>query len=151
MRVFVDTNVLVSAFATRGLCADILRLILLEHTIITAERVLSELEDVLVRKMGATEPLAKEISTFLQMYHVEPEPERPLPVPENDPDDQWIPASAVSADADVFITGDKGRLDLRIELHRPVIVTPREFWELVRKERESKKDGMGPNWPEPSG
>ena len=31
MRVFLDTNVQVSAFATRGLCADVLRLVLAEH------------------------------------------------------------------------------------------------------------------------
>jgi predicted nucleic acid-binding protein len=45
--------------------------------------------------------------------------------------------SAVTADSDVFITGDKDLLDPRIELHRPVIVTPREFWELVRTERQT--------------
>ena len=131
MRVFVDTNVLVSAFATRGLCADILRLVLLEHTLIISERVLSELENNLANKLGVRESLPKEILAFLQMYHVEPEPERPLPVPESDPDDQWILASAVSADSDVFITGDNELLDLRMELHRPEIVTPREFWELL--------------------
>lgn len=31
MRVFLDTNVLVSAFATRGLSADVFRLVLAEH------------------------------------------------------------------------------------------------------------------------
>jgi len=31
VRVFFDTNVLVSAFATRGLSADLLRLVLTEH------------------------------------------------------------------------------------------------------------------------
>ena len=31
LRVFVDTNVLVAAYATRGLCADLLRLILAQH------------------------------------------------------------------------------------------------------------------------
>ena len=28
---------------------------------------------------------------------------------------------------------------MRIELHRPVIVTPREFWELVRKEKGERE------------
>ena len=31
MKVFLDTNVLVSGFATRGLCADVIRLALAEH------------------------------------------------------------------------------------------------------------------------
>ena len=47
MRVFLDTNVLVSAFATRGLCADVLRLILAEHTLVTGEVVLRELRRAL--------------------------------------------------------------------------------------------------------
>jgi uncharacterized protein len=34
VRVFLDTNVLVSAFATRGLCADLLELVLLEHDLV---------------------------------------------------------------------------------------------------------------------
>ena len=33
MRVFFDTNVLVSAFLARGLCADLLRLVLTEHPV----------------------------------------------------------------------------------------------------------------------
>lgn len=37
MRVFLDTNVLVSAFATRGLCADLMRHVLAEHDLITGE------------------------------------------------------------------------------------------------------------------
>ena len=42
MRVFLDTNVLASAFGTRGLCADVLRLIMAEHELITGEVVVEE-------------------------------------------------------------------------------------------------------------
>ena len=35
VRVFFDTNVLVSAFLARGLCADLLRLVLREHSLLT--------------------------------------------------------------------------------------------------------------------
>jgi predicted nucleic acid-binding protein len=48
--VFFDTNVLVSAFLARGLCADLLRLVLTEHILVTSEVVLAELRDVLSRK-----------------------------------------------------------------------------------------------------
>ena len=47
MRVFFDTNVLVSAFLARGLCADLLRLVLTEHTLVTSEVVLAGLESML--------------------------------------------------------------------------------------------------------
>tara|TARA_Y100000590_G_C15710915_1_gene1010249 strand:+ start:1307 stop:1432 length:126 start_codon:yes stop_codon:yes gene_type:complete len=41
MKVFLDTNVLVSAFATRGLCADVMRVILTEHELLIGEVVLT--------------------------------------------------------------------------------------------------------------
>ena len=37
MRVVFDTNGLVSAFLERGFCADLLRLVLSEHTLVTSE------------------------------------------------------------------------------------------------------------------
>ena len=40
MRVFLDTNVLVSAMATRGLCADVLREILTSHRLVVSARTL---------------------------------------------------------------------------------------------------------------
>jgi uncharacterized protein len=50
VKVFPDTNVLASAFGTRGLCADVVRLILGEHELVTGEVVLEELRGVLPRK-----------------------------------------------------------------------------------------------------
>ena len=43
MRVFLGINVLVGALATRGVCADVLRVVLAEHTLVTSEVVLREL------------------------------------------------------------------------------------------------------------
>ncbi len=40
MRVALDTSVLVSAVAARGLCADVFNLILAEHDLIVGETVL---------------------------------------------------------------------------------------------------------------
>jgi hypothetical protein len=38
VRVCLDTNVLVAAFATRGLCADVLRTVIAEHELVLAVR-----------------------------------------------------------------------------------------------------------------
>ncbi len=43
MKVFFDTNVLIAAFATRGLCADLFAHVLLEHDLVVGEVVLTEL------------------------------------------------------------------------------------------------------------
>ncbi len=57
MRVYLDTNVVVSAVATRGLCADVLQAIVAEHELVVGEAMLSELRRILAQKLG----LPKEI------------------------------------------------------------------------------------------
>ena len=51
MRVFLDTNVLVAAYATHGLCEDVFRVILAEHELVVSETVLAEFERVLGQKL----------------------------------------------------------------------------------------------------
>ena len=55
MRIALDTNVLVSAFATRGLSADVLNLTLVNHQLVLGEAVLGEFTRILRTKlrMGA--------------------------------------------------------------------------------------------------
>ena len=132
MRVFLDTNVLVSAFATRGICADVLRVVLAEHTMVTGEVVLRELRRVLRKRIRLPPGTVKEIDGFLREYEVAPNPVERAAVPKRDPDDQWVVASAVESRADVLVTGDRDLLD--IAAGAPVkIVDPRGFWDLVRK------------------
>src|SRR5690606_11760648 len=103
---FLDSNVLVSAFATRGLSADLLRLVLSEHDLVTAEVVLQEVERMLRRKFAMPAAEVEEIVSFLREYPVEPRPDAPASVPVSDPDDAWVLASALAAGADVLITSD---------------------------------------------
>ena len=109
MKVFLDTDVLISAFATRGLSADVFRLILVEHIFMTGEAVLEEFERVLSLKFKVPDSVIEDLLNLLRRYHVEPKPEKLIPLSESDPDDQWILTSAVSAQADVLITGDSDR------------------------------------------
>jgi putative PIN family toxin of toxin-antitoxin system len=132
LRVFLDTNVLVSAFASRGVCADVLRVVLAEHTLVTGEVVLRELGRVLRARIGLPPGIVREIDEFLREYEVVPKPATRAAVPQRDPDDQWVVASAVGGRADVLVTGDRDLLDIGADA--PIkIVDPRGFWELVRK------------------
>lgn len=88
MRVFFDTNVLVSAFLTRGLCADLLRLVLTEHTLVTSGVVLSELSDVLSRKGRLPSQQVDAIETFLREQPVAPRPTQTLALGLVDADDE---------------------------------------------------------------
>lgn len=97
MKVFLDTNVLVSGFATRGLCADVIRLALAEHELITGEVVLTELKQVLKLKMQLPAAQIHEIVTFLENQTVQPKPNTVPPIPVRDEDDQWVLATALAA------------------------------------------------------
>lgn len=133
MKVFLDTNVLVSGFATRGLCADVIRLILAEHELIIGDVVLREVERVLKQKIGLPTEQIQEILAFLETQTVQPKPTLPSPLQVRDEDDQWILASALAAKAEVLVTGDKDLLDVVDKVGGLTITDPRGFWNLVRK------------------
>jgi putative PIN family toxin of toxin-antitoxin system len=133
VKVFLDTNVLVSGFATRGLCADVIRLVLAEHELITADVVLSEFKRVLKHKIELPGGLIQEILAFLESQTVQPKPISPPSIPIRDEDDRWVLASALAAKADVFVTGDKDLLDVASQVADLVITDPRGFWSLAKK------------------
>jgi predicted nucleic acid-binding protein len=60
-------------------------------------------------------------------------------IPENkseiiirDEDDRWVLQSAINAQADILITGDKDLLEITDQIEKPKILTPRQFWEFVQ-------------------
>lgn len=133
MRVFLDTNVLVAAFATRGLCADVFRLVLAEHELLVSATLIEELTGVLTRKVRVSEQVVREIVAFLDASasFVAGAP-KPPPVAVRDPDDAVILGEALAGESDVLVTGDQDLLVLgRVGALR--ILDPRGFWELVRR------------------
>lgn len=131
MRVFLDTNVIVSAFTTRGLCADLFRFVLAEHELIAAEVVLTELERVLLTRFGVSADTVAAILELLRNYPVIPKPEATPEIAVRDPDDTWVLASALIGKAEVLVTGDQDLLSLGNDIGL-VIASPRKFWEMAR-------------------
>ena len=130
MRVFFDTNVLVSAFLARGLCADLLRLVLSEHTLGSSEVVLAELRDVVSRKGRVPLNQIDAIEALLRDQPIAPRPARILELGLVDADDEWVLASAVLAEADLFVSGDQGVLACTTP---PLpLLNPRGCWEQLR-------------------
>ena len=130
MRVFLDTNVLVSAFTTRGICADILTVVLAEHQLILGERVLGELGRVLREKMRVPKDSVVEADAFLRLEAAVISKGTEVDVPIRDPDDVEVLGQAVEGLADVLVTGDRDLLDVADEL--PVeVLSPRGFWEKL--------------------
>ena len=131
MRVFLDTNVLASAAATRGLCADVLREVFASHELLTSAQVLRELRRVLRSKFGVDQDLVDDFISLMRQDTVLARPGEPPGVEIQDQDDVPILSAAISAGADAFVTGDKELLAIgRIE--KLAILSPRQFWEKLK-------------------
>ncbi|CBE68941.1 MAG: putative toxin-antitoxin system toxin component, PIN family [Candidatus Methylomirabilis oxygeniifera] len=141
MRVFLDTNVLASAAATRGLCADVLREVLASHELLTSAHVLSELRRVLRSKFGVPQDLIADFIELLQHESVLAQPNQPPGVDIEDQHDLLILSAAISAGADVFVTGDQELLNIG-HVENLVILSPRQFWEKL-KTQQQRRAGRG--------
>jgi uncharacterized protein len=133
MKIFADTNVLVSAFTARGLCADLLEVILADHQLMTGEYVLNELERVLSTKLNVPDQKVLAAIQFLRKHYIEPIPDGPSEYNVRDEDDRWVLESAIRAKADILVTGDKDLLVLSKKVEQLKIISPRGFWELLKK------------------
>jgi putative PIN family toxin of toxin-antitoxin system len=130
--VFFDTNVLVSAVATRGLCADIVNAALAEHQLVIGETVLVELRQVLRQKLRLPAALVDEMDAFLRQHAAVTRAAAKLEVRLRDANDQAILAEAVTGKADVLVTGDQDLLEIAAQAPLKIL-SPRGFWELLRE------------------
>ena len=125
MKVLLDTNVLASAFTTRGLCSDVLSLIVKEHQLVTGEVVLKELKTVLTTKFKMPHDTVLRIDSFLRDYEVISAPAKLPSLKLRDQNDVRVIASAINAQAAMVVTGDGEMLNLE---NKPIpILSPREF------------------------
>jgi putative PIN family toxin of toxin-antitoxin system len=131
LKVYLDTNVLVAALATRGLCADLFQAVLADHQLVVGEALLGELRRVLTRKVRMAPALVDEVEAFLRSQG-EVVGEAPPPTLEiRDPADRLIVAEAIAGGAEALVTGDGDLLSVAVDAPLP-IVAPRAFWELLR-------------------
>ena len=131
MRVFLDTNVLVSAFASRGFCADLFELVLLEQELIIGSHVLAELERTLRQKIKVPTKDCNEIVRFLRLHAAVSITSAEPVIASVDPDDAQILREALFGQADVFVTGDAALLRLD-KLDQMRILSPRGLWDYLR-------------------
>lgn len=132
MRVFLDTNVLASGLATRGLCSDVVRTTLELHELVVSDRMLGELGRVLRTKFGVPEDAIADAVRMLRQDSIVGEEQPMMAVAILDPDDKPILSAANNAGAEFFVTGDSEVRAIKT-LGTMKIVSPREFWESIRK------------------
>ena len=130
-RICLDSNVLVAAFAARGLCADLLRLILSEHDLVIPEVVAEETRRVLREKIRVDEEGMASFEVVVNQCESAPSTDAPSPIPVRDPDDERVLADALGAGCELLVTGDDDLLSIASESPIPVL-SPRGFMTLAR-------------------
>jgi uncharacterized protein len=133
VKVFLDTNVLVSAFATRGLSADLFEMVLLEHELVTGRHVMQELDKVLRTKIRLPPARCAEIVEFLRVEAARLVDGAPAAECTAEPADRAVLGEALAGEAGAFVTGDAALVKLGEVAGMPIL-TPRRFWELLRTE-----------------
>lgn len=131
MRVFPDTNFLISAFATQGFSATVFLYILAEHQLLIGEVVIGELKRILKTKMKVPESEIARFEVYLRKFEGIELPDLISEFKISDQDDAIVLQSAMNCNADYLITGDQDLLVLTDQFEMPRIVTARQFWEIT--------------------
>mgnify|MGYP001611488869 FL=1 len=132
MRVVFDSNVLIAAFATHGLCHSLFELCLRGHQIVLSDFILQEVEQKLLRKLKVPPPMTRDVLSYLKKHCLL---DRPVPVPAEacrDPKDAAFLGLAAAAHADCLVSGDKDLLVLA-RYHESDILSPRRLYERLRQ------------------
>ncbi len=132
MKLVIDSNVLIAAFATRGLCQVLFEYCLDSHEIVLCEEIIKEVKKNLRKKLKVPQSLLADIDTYLRESA---SVEKPLPVGEDvfdDKSDLPILGVAAASDSKYLITGDKALLSLR-KYGNTDIISPRSFWEAIKR------------------
>ena len=141
MRVFLDTNVIASATATRGLCADVLRTVIEFHDLVVSEHLIGEVRRVLKDKFGASAEVIDDLVWLLHQDAVQAKTRPLASLALKGPADVAIVSSAINGGADILVTGDKEVLTLR-RVGTLQILTPRQFWDKEREQPEDPRHGI---------
>jgi len=121
MKVFFDTNVLIAAFISHGVCCELFDYCLEKHTVFTSNFVLDEFVDKLLNKFHLTETKVLWACDHLRT-HTTFTSEAPLSHQIcKDHNDDHIIAAGLNAKVDCIVTGDKKLLELKKVFDIPII------------------------------
>jgi uncharacterized protein len=133
MRIVLDANVVVAAFAARGLCESLFELCLGSHEILLSEPLLAEIRRNLAKKVKLNRSTVAGIERLLRESGSLFEP---VAVPANacrDANDCHVLGLTKAGKAKYLVTGDEDLLVLN-RFGQCRIVTPRQFWSLMHRQ-----------------
>ncbi len=134
MKVALDTNVIVAAFATRGLCSDLFQALVSQHSVIIPEPVVAELERAFAAKLRFPRNQIVQIIAYLRDVAEISPTVPPIAIARLDPEDATIVAGAAHAGAEAFVTGDQ-KVFGKGTFESMAILSPRAMWERLSELR----------------
>lgn len=129
MRLVLDTNVLIAAFISHGVCNELLEHCVLNHEVVLSKFIVAELKDKLTGKFKFS---GRETNAVVRLLKSRCEIVTTLPLATpvcRDPDDDSIIATAIAGQCACIITGDKDLLDLDTPCGIQVLA-PGSFWQF---------------------
>lgn len=131
MKVVFDTNVLVAAFLTEGLCSKLLgRARRRDFDLILCSVITNEFQQALTNKFSVSSEIIDAVLLVLSEAAKETRQDiHSIPRVCRDPDDDLVLACAQDAGADYLVTGDEDLLVLKA-YKTITIISPRDFERL---------------------
>ncbi len=126
MKILLDTNVLIAAFITPGICHELLEHCLRRHQIVLSEFLLTEFQTHLVHKFHFS---SREIRAAVGLLRQRVIVVEPVTLPDRvyrDEDDDQVLGTALAGQADCIVTGDKDLLDIK-KFNSIAIIKPSDF------------------------
>lgn len=134
MRIVLDANVIVAAFAARGLCESVLELCLDRHDILLSEPLLAEIRKNLRKKTKLPTHTIEEIEHLLRENGATIVPASISPDACRDRGDAHVLGLATAGQAECLVTGDNDLLVLK-RFRQCRILNPREFSILIHQKQ----------------
>ena len=135
MKIVLDANVIIAAFAARGLCESIMEVCLSEYETVLSDGLLDEILRNLRLKIKLPAKIVDNIGEFLREHA---NISIPATLPSDvcrDPDDIKILGLAVASNADYIVTGDKDLLVLKSFQGIPIL-NPRSFSDILHSKEK---------------
>ena len=131
MRIVLDTNVIVAAFASRGLCAEVFEVCASSHTIVISEHILTEVNSAFLKKIKLPEEIVRDVTDYLRDIAEPVKPDHIDTSACRDKHDLPVIGTATKVNVDFIVTGDADLLAVK-SYHGIDIITPRELWNRLR-------------------
>lgn len=134
MRVLLDTNVLIAAFITRGVCSDVFDHCIRHHELVISEFILDEFQKNMILKFRYRK---EETDEAIELLRSKIKLVRPVIIEKKicrDTNDIPILGTAIAGNVNCIITGDKDLLSIK-RFRSIDIVSPAEFsnYEVIKQ------------------